>query len=179
MTKLFIWLERHLEETIACICLTGVATTVFLQVVMRYGFNTALQWSEEVAAMMMVWAVYAGASLCVRKRYHIRIVAGVLVLPTSIARIVIILADLIWAGFLLVMINTSYAYLAVLWKFTATTPSLGINEFYPQSILMIGYVLIFVRLIQIYVIWIREGGVGVPGMRAEEGEEDLGKMNHE
>ncbi len=161
------WLERHLEETICCVSLSVVATCVFLQVIMRYGFNTALQWSEEVAAIAMVWAVYMGASLCVRERFHIRIMAGVMLFPRRIAQAIIILADTMWAGFSVIMLVVGFDYLSVLWKFTSRTPSLGINELYPQSIIVIGYALMLARLIQIYVLWAQDGMRSMPGMRPE------------
>ena len=161
------WLERHFEESIACACLAVVASSVFAQVVMRYGFNSALKWSEEVAGMAMVWAVYMGAALGVRERFHIRIMAGVLLLPRPAARAVILAADAIWAAFCVYMLVVSVEYLGVLSRFTSRTPSLGIDELYPQSILVIGYVLILARLIQIYVLWLRAGARGNPGMRPE------------
>lgn len=161
------WLERHLEEAACCVSLSVVAVCVFLQVILRYGFNTALQWSEEVAAMAMVWAVYMGAALCVRERFHIRILAGVMLLPRRLAMGVILLADGLWAAFSVFMLVVSVDYLTVLWQFTSRTPRLGIDQFYPQSILVIGYALMLLRLIQIYVRWLGDGGRGLPGMRPE------------
>ena len=165
--RILIWLERHLEEAVCCICLSVVAVCVFLQVIMRYGFNTALQWSEEIAAMGMVWAVYMGASLCVRERFHIRIMAGVMLLPGRVARAIILFADALWAAFSIIMLMVALDYLGVLWRFTSRTPSLGINELYPQSIVFIGYALMLLRLVQIYVQWIIGGARGLPGMRPE------------
>ncbi|WP_205944426.1 TRAP transporter small permease [Pelagibius litoralis] len=160
-------IERHFEEALSCLGLAVMASCVFLQVIMRYGFNSALQWSEEVAAIAMVWAVYMGAVLCVRERFHIRIMAGVMLLPVKAATAVVVLADAIWLGFSLFMVNISIEYLGVLWTYTSTTPRLGINEFYPQSIVFIGYTLMIVRLIQLYIGWWRGGRRGVPGMRPE------------
>jgi TRAP-type C4-dicarboxylate transport system permease small subunit len=144
-----------------------MASCVFLQVIMRYVFNSALQWSEEVAAMAMVWAVYMGASLCVRERFHIRILAGVMLLPRLATKGLVLIADLFAALYCIFMLIVAVDYLGVLLRFTSSTPSLGIDEFYPQSILFIGYALILLRLLQIYVIWIRDGSEGLPGMRAE------------
>ncbi len=163
--------ERHFEETLSCLGLSVVATCVFLQVIMRYGFNSALQWSEEVAAIAMVWAVYMGAVLCVRERFHIRIMAGVMLLPTRAAIAVVILADAIWLGFSFFMVIISIDYLGVLWNYTSTTPRLGIDEFYPQSIVFIGYTLMIIRLIQLYALWWRGGRRGIPGMRPEHDRE--------
>ena len=111
------WLERHFEELICCSCLVVIAVSVFAQVVARYVFEVALHWTEEVAAISMVWAVYMGASLCVRERFHIRILIAVSSLPAPMGRIVIFIADFCWAFFCLFMINVSWDYLAVLWKF--------------------------------------------------------------
>ena len=162
-----ILVERHFEEALSCLGLSVVAVCVFLQVIMRYGFNSALQWSEEVAAIAMVWAVYMGAVLCVRERFHIRIMAGVMLLPVKAATAVVILADLLWLGFSLAMLWISADYLGVLWTFTSTTPRLGIDEFYPQSIVFIGYALMILRLAQLYAVWWRGGRRGIPGMRPE------------
>ena len=165
------WLEKHFEELICCSCLVIIAVCVFAQVVARYVFSTALHWTEEVAAMSMVWAVYMGAALCVRERFHIRIMVGVKALPNRFGRFVIYIADLLWAAFCVFMIMVSWDYLAVFWKFTSRSASLGINQFYPQMILIIGYGLMLIRLIQLYVIWYRGGSQGLPGMLMEDGHE--------
>jgi len=167
------WLERHLEELICCSCLVVIFLCVFSQVVARYLFNEGIHWTEEVAAMSMVWAVYMGASLCVRERFHIRIIVAVASLPPRMGRVVIFISDLFWAFFSLLMIRVAIDYLAVAWKFTSLSPSLGIDEFYPQTILVIGYGLMLIRLGQTYFYWIREGCQGLPGMLEEQGFGDV------
>lgn len=164
------WLERHFEELICCSCLTIIAVSVFSQVIARYVFEVALHWTEELASMSMVWAVYMGASLCVRERFHIRILIAVASLPEKLGRFVIFIADGFWAFFCMFMVWVSWDFLAVAWKFPSISPSLGINQFYPQSILIIGYGLMLIRLFQTYLEWHREGSVGLPGMLAEEGD---------
>lgn len=167
MKRILAALERHLEEAVCCLALSIMACCVFLQVIMRYVFGSALQWSEEVAAIAMVWAVYMGAALCVRERFHIRIMAGIMLLPRPLTRVLVMLADLLAAVYCVLMLGVAWEYLGVLARFTSRTPSLGIDEFYPQSILAIGYALILLRLVQIYVRWVRDGAQGIPGMRAE------------
>lgn len=173
------WLERHLEELICCVCLAAIAVSVFSQVIARYLFQVALHWTEEVAAISMVWAVYLGASLCVRERFHIRIVVAVQALPERFGRWVVFLADVLWAFFCLFMMKVAWDYLGVLWKFTSVSPSLGIDQFYPQSILMIGYALMLIRLIQTYVVWWHEGANGIPGMLDEELAETTKAQDHQ
>lgn len=165
------WLERHIEELICCVCLSIIAISVFAQVVARYFFQVALHWTEETAAMCMVWAVYMGAALCVRERFHIRIMVAVAALPTRFGRTVVFLADTLWAFFCVLMLRTSWEYLSVFWRFPETSPSLGINQFYPQTILVIGYALMLIRLAQTYINWWRDGAEGLPGMLAENWDE--------
>ena len=104
------WVIRHFEELICCTALIIIAFSVFSQVVARYAFEIALHWTEEVAAMAMVWSVYMGASLCVRERFHIRILVAVQALPEKISRFVIYIADFIWALFCLFMMRISWDY---------------------------------------------------------------------
>ncbi len=171
------WLERHFEELICCTCLVVISVAVISQVVARYVFEVALHWTEETAAIAMVWAVYTGASLCVRERFHIRIMVAVQTLPVRFGKYVIFLADIVWAAFCLFMIRVSWEYLSVFWRFTERSPSLGIDQFYPQTILMIGYVLMLARLVQTYVLWVRDGAEGLPGELDETGDLDDAELH--
>lgn len=171
------WLERHFEELICCTCLVIISVAVICQVAARYIFEIALHWTEETAAIAMVWAVYTGASLCVRERFHIRIMVAVQTLPTRFGKYIIFLADIVWAGFCLFMIRVSWDYLYVFWRFTETSPSLGIDQFYPQTILFIGYSLMLARLIQTYVLWVRDGAEGLPGELDETGDLDDAELH--
>lgn len=173
------WLERNLEELICCSALVIISVSVFAQVLARYVFNVALHWSEEVASISMVWAVYTGASLCVRERFHIRILVAVQAMPVRLARIVIFIADIFWAFFSLFMIKIGWDYLSVLWRYPSYSPSLGINQTFPQSILVIGYALMVIRLLQTYVRWYRDGADGLPGMLEEEWETTAEDREHQ
>jgi len=173
------WLERHFEELICCICLAVIAVAVFAQVVARYVFQVALHWTEETAAMCMVWAVYMGAALCVRERFHIRIIVVVQALPVRFGMVVIFIADILWAFFCLFMLRISWDYLTVFWRFPETSPSLGINQFYPQTILVVGYGLMLIRLLQTYYVWWRDGRNGLPGMLEEEWAETTKDQEHQ
>lgn len=173
------WLARYFEELICCIALVIIAVSVFSQVIARYIFEVALHWTEEVAAVSMVWAVYMGASLCVRERFHIRILVAVKALPVMMSRGVIFLADILWALFCLFMLRITWDYLGVMWKFPTISPSLGINQFYPQTILFIGYSLMVIRLIETYWHWYQDGANGLPGMLDEEFETTIEEQEHQ
>ena len=102
--KIFQAFERRGEEFLCIFLLAVMVTCVFVQVIARYLFSTAITWSEELAGFCMAWAVYMGGSLGVRERFHIRIAMGVAVLPRKIAVSLIVLGDLFWMAFNVAMI---------------------------------------------------------------------------
>lgn len=161
------FIERHGEEVICGSSLVIISTCVFAQVVCRYLFHTAITWTEELAGFAMVWAVYSGAALAVRERFHIRIMIGVMALPRLFSLATVLVGDLIWMAFNIFMIWQGWLYEVLMWEQTYISPSLQIDQKWPQSIIFIGYILISLRVIQIYVQWIRSGCRGIPGLGRE------------
>ncbi|MEK7753058.1 MAG: TRAP transporter small permease [Acidobacteriota bacterium] len=56
---------------IAAAC--AMTAIVFTQVVLRYGFNTSIDWAEEVARLTFVWFMFLAVPLGVRGGAHIGI----------------------------------------------------------------------------------------------------------
>ena len=54
---------RHLGETLLALCLAGMVIAVFGNVVLRYGFNSGINASEELSRLLFVWMVFLGATL--------------------------------------------------------------------------------------------------------------------
>ena len=44
---------------------------VTLQVLLRYGFNTSIDWSEEVSRLLFVWAMFLAIPLGIREGAHV------------------------------------------------------------------------------------------------------------
>jgi len=164
---IFTLLERHFEEAFACLCFSIVAVCVMLQVILRYVFNTGLIWTEELSSFAMVWGVYMGASLAIRERYHVRILVGVVALPRLIGLPLILVGDFLLLVFCIFMMFIGAEYLTMLWQHPTISPALNINQFWPHSIVVIAYLLIALRVMQIYVGWFREGRLDLPGMPTE------------
>jgi TRAP-type C4-dicarboxylate transport system permease small subunit len=61
---------RALEITIVA-CLSLMALLVFGNVVLRYGFDSGIAVSEELARLLFVWLVLLGAILASRQHAHI------------------------------------------------------------------------------------------------------------
>lgn len=61
---------RHLGETLLALCLLGMVVAVFGNVVLRYGFNSGLNASEELSRLLFVWMVFLGATLAYPAGQH-------------------------------------------------------------------------------------------------------------
>ena len=95
-------LDRYFEEVLCTFFLSVVVGSVLLQVILRFVFHSAAAWAEETAVYGMIFAVYLGACMAVRDRAHIRITLLVNRLPRPAQVGCIVVADMLWVGFVLV-----------------------------------------------------------------------------
>lgn len=56
--KFFINYLEKIITFLASISILGIVVVVFLNVVMRYIFNTGLTWSDEVSVNLFVWFIF-------------------------------------------------------------------------------------------------------------------------
>lgn len=54
-------------------CLAAMMVMVFVNVVLRYGFNTGITFSEEVSRLCFVWMTFLGAIIAMRDGSHINV----------------------------------------------------------------------------------------------------------
>tara|TARA_B110000003_G_scaffold249453_1_gene261826 strand:- start:113 stop:613 length:501 start_codon:yes stop_codon:yes gene_type:complete len=161
--KVFNFFESKFEEIFACFALVIISLCVISQVISRYVFNFGITWTEELAGFAMPWAIYMGAALGVRERFHIRILVGVRSLPMMIQYLIIFIGDFLWLAFNIFMIKYGIDYLKLMWEFPVISQTLSISNFWPETIIVIAYSLMLLRLVQIYVKWFRDGRKGLPG----------------
>ena len=53
---------QRIVHTLMATCLAVMATAVFLNVVLRYGFGSSVPASEELSRLLFVWMVFLGAA---------------------------------------------------------------------------------------------------------------------
>ena len=58
-------------EVVMVLLLAGMVAMVFINVVLRYGFNTGINFSEEMSRYFFVWLVFVGAVITFREHAHI------------------------------------------------------------------------------------------------------------
>ncbi len=105
-------------ELLLILLLSGMAIMVFVNVVMRYGFNSGLNVSEELSRYFFVWLTFIGAVVAFREHSHLGIETLVMFLSRrgriicmSIANLVIIVCSVIffWGTWKQFPINASMA----------------------------------------------------------------------
>ncbi len=130
---------QNLEDIVASIFISITTILVVINIVMRYGLNSGIVWSEEVATGCFVWSVFIGAAAVFKHRGHVGVDIVVNHLPTSLHKAITLLTDVI-----LVVLNGYMSYLAVLYiqtSYTKMTPVLGVSSAYISSSVLISFIL--------------------------------------
>lgn len=70
MNRVAGWIVRAMEFALFCL-LAGMVVMVFGNVVLRYVFNTGLNFSEEMSRYFFVWLTFVGAVLAFAEHGHI------------------------------------------------------------------------------------------------------------
>lgn len=68
LDKVFNW-----ALVLAMVLLVAMVVVVFLNVVLRYGFNSGLRWAEEVPLIIVAWFTFIAMALGVKENLHINI----------------------------------------------------------------------------------------------------------
>ncbi len=71
----------HFEEWTLFVIVITALIALFFNVVLRYGFNYTLAWSEELVRIVIIYSTFIGASVAVKQRAMIRIDAVVQIFP--------------------------------------------------------------------------------------------------
>lgn len=88
-----------LEDAFIASLLLSASVIIFVNVVLRYVFNTGFIWAEEFVRYEIVWLVFIGGSVAARKGIHIGVDALLHVLPSAAARALKVAVGLICIAF--------------------------------------------------------------------------------
>ena len=67
----FRYIAERTIDALAIATFVGVFLCVFGQVVLRYGFDRPLVWSDELARYLFVWCAFLGWVIAARRRSHL------------------------------------------------------------------------------------------------------------
>ncbi|NVK18908.1 MAG: TRAP transporter small permease [Methylocystaceae bacterium] len=96
---------RQFEEGVLSFLLVTMTLLVFVEVVLRFGFNTGIHWAQEVTLHASAWFVLFGISYGVKVGAHIGVDAVIRLLSPELKRvfsIISVLLCLVYCGLILI-----------------------------------------------------------------------------
>ncbi len=163
------------EESFISLLLVSMTLLVFAEVVARFLFNVGFLWLEEVTLTLGAWFVLFGASYGVKVGAHIGVDAFVQALPEKARKITAVTAVIVCLCYCSLFLYGSWVYLAKMYSIGITMEDIYMPQVFielfdedtlwdifridaeeplmplwiSQSILFIGFILLFYRFFQL------------------------------
>ncbi len=139
------------EENFLSLLLVCMTLLVFSEVVLRFGFNTGIDWSQEVTLYMMAWFVLFGASYGVKVGAHIGVDSFVKLFPKKIRRVLGVISVAICIGYCVIFMIGAWNYLAKLKQINIEMEDLEIQRWMSESIIFLGFLFLIFRFVQLLI----------------------------
>ncbi|HJR68742.1 MAG TPA: TRAP transporter small permease [Gammaproteobacteria bacterium] len=138
----------RLEEAFMIVALTFMTLLTFVQVVLRYVFETSLVWSLEATTYSFAWLVLVGMSYGVRTNAHIAVDLLTSRLPPRAGRLVAVLALCCGLAYCALMIYGSGQFLDRLMTLGTDARDIPLPRWLLTGIMPIAFLLLALRLVQ-------------------------------
>ncbi len=141
---------NRLEEWIISLMLLAMTGLTFLQVVMRYVFNSGFTWALELTTVFFAVMIFVGVSYGVRVGSHIGVDALVKLLPAGKRKAVALLAvalSLVYVGFIL---TGSMQYVLKMKDVGIELEDMSIERWQVLAVMPLGMALTGFRFLQIF-----------------------------
>lgn len=136
------------EEMLLGLILAAMTLLTFVQVILRYVFNSGLLWGLEATLYLFGWLVLLGISYGVRTHAHIGVDIAVKALPIGPRRIVGILVVAASIGYACLMFYGAWKYTDRMMILGVEAEDLPIQRWVLGLCLPIGFALLFIRLVE-------------------------------
>ncbi|MFN2168288.1 MAG: TRAP transporter small permease [Anaerolineae bacterium] len=146
---MFFRLVNQAEEAIISLLLVAMTLLVFADVVLRFGFDTGLIWSEELTLHLSAWFVLFGASYGLKVGAHIGVDALVRLFSPFGQRVLTGIGVVLSLAYCGLFIYGGWIYLAKMKKIGIELEDLPIQTWIAHSILVIGFALFGIRLFEL------------------------------
>lgn len=171
-----LWTTR-IEEAVLAILLAAMTLLTFVQVVLRYVFNSGFTWALEASTYMFGWMVLLGISYGVKKGSHIGVDVLVQRLPASARRAVGLFAVVLCMAYAVILLYGSWYYVDTLHKLGIEAEDLPIERWILMLALPIGFALLLLRLGEAALNIIAGGERGF--RLADEARETIEQFQHD
>jgi len=144
----------NIEEWTLFIIVMAALISLFANVVLRYGFNYTLAWSEELVRIVIIYSTFVGASVAIKQRAMIRIDAVVQIFP-KLKPGLTFFTNLLMLGFAWMMVYYGYKMTHMQLLTNQKTIIMQIPLVIVYAIMPVMGVMVFIRTIQVIIQDIR------------------------
>jgi C4-dicarboxylate transporter DctQ subunit len=156
----------RLEEYLTAALLAAMTLLAFVQVVLRYVFDSGLIWALEATTYLFGWLVLIGLSIGVRRNSHIAIDLVSEHLPARVGRAVALIAVSLSLLYAALMLYGSWTLIEQLRVFGSLAHDIPLPRWMLLSSLPIGFALLGLRILQVAIGVVRGSHDGL-GHRSE------------
>ncbi|SPF80473.1 TRAP transporter small permease [Pseudoprimorskyibacter insulae] len=103
---------NEIEETAIALILGLMTIITFVNVVLRYGFNTGLIWGLEATSFLFAWLVLFGVSYAVKVTAHLGVDAVLNIVSPGARRFLSLLAAAICVAYAVLLLKGAWDYWA-------------------------------------------------------------------
>jgi TRAP-type C4-dicarboxylate transport system permease small subunit len=136
------------EEWTLFVTVMVALVALFFNVVLRYGFNYTLAWSEELVREVIIYTTFIGCSAAIKNRSMIKIDASVQLFP-RLKLPLTFFSNLVTLIFSIIMVYYGWMMAALQVRTHQKTIILQIPLVYLYAILPLMGVMMFIRTIQV------------------------------
>lgn len=137
------------EEYMVGIIILASSVLIFINVVLRYGFNSGFHWSDEMVRYLMILLTFIGGSICVRTGTHIGVDVVFTVLNEKITKVLLGFIYIVGLIFSLVIAYFGIRIVQRNILHPQLSPALQIPMFIPYLSIVIGFGLSAYRYVQL------------------------------
>jgi C4-dicarboxylate transporter DctQ subunit len=148
---MFLRIINRAEEAIICILLVFTTLLVFVDVVMRFGFNSGFMWSQELTLHMSAWMVLFGASYGLKVGSHIGMDAFVKLFPSTGRRILTAIGAILAITYCGLIFYGSWIYLEKMHMIGIELEDIPVPAWLAHSLLLFGFLFLIIRLL--IILW--------------------------
>jgi len=132
----------YFEEIAAGAFLVLMSLATFGNVILRYAFNSPIQWAEEFSRYAFIWVVFLGAAACSKRKSHIAIDVLTLLAPPRLRHV---LAFVVQGVVLVLTAAVTYFGWVLCRLATQATSTLNIPQYVVYLVVPFSAALIFVH----------------------------------
>jgi C4-dicarboxylate transporter DctQ subunit len=111
----------ELEETAIALILGLMTIITFINVVLRYGFNTGIIWGLEAVTFLFAWLVLFGMSYAVKVTAHLGVDAVINLFSDGPRKVLAVIAGLVCVAYAMLLMKGAWDYWAPFGGFDVTS----------------------------------------------------------